>query len=294
MNSRYRRERRQPPYYLLTGLIIGLGLGLLVSLVLLPVRYTNVPPETLSASGKDTYRLMIASAFQVNQNLTRAEARLSLLREANPIEALQNQASRSASKIDAQVLLDLMKALKSPAVTQTTTAESATLPDLSPTPTTTITTAVPPTPAPVTTSDNQAVRTATPQVEETQPVNTPSPSATTDSSAQAIPFVLAEKRTVCNPALQESLIQIEVFDADDNPLPNTEILVSWADGTSNFYTGYYPEVSAGYADFTMEVGTTYLVKVGEIGEIVQNLTAPQCQDDNEPFWGSVYLRFDEP
>lgn len=293
MNSRYRRQRRQPPYYLLTGLIIGTALGLLLSLVLLPVKYTNVPPETLSTSGKDAYRLMIASAYQYDDNLNRAQARLSLLREEDSLNALQNQATRSASKLDAQVLLNLMKALNSSIVVKTPTSISSTQPAASTTPTMTVTTPPELTTSVTTTSDTQAVRTATPQVETTQSVNTPRPSATV-SSVQTIPFVLSEKRTVCNPALKESLIQIEVFDSEGNPLPNAEILVSWADGASNFYTGYYPEISAGYADFTMQVGIQYLVKVGEIGEIVQNLSAPQCEDDNLPFWGSIYLRFDEP
>jgi hypothetical protein len=293
MNSRYRRERRQPPYYLLTGLIIGAALGLLISLVIFPVKYTNVPPETLSTSGKDTYRLMIASAYQYDQNLNRAQTRLSLLREEDAINALQNQATRSASKIDAQVLLNLMKVLNSSTTVKPSPTVSPTAAPVTFTPTLTETAAAVLTASVTSTSDTQAVRTATPQAEVTQPVNTPRPSATV-SSAQSIPFVLSEKRTVCNPALQESLIQIEVFDADGNPLPNAEILVSWADGSSNFYTGYYPEISAGYADFTMQVGTNYLVKIGEIGEIVQNLSAPQCEDDNLPFWGSIYLRFDEP
>ncbi len=294
MNSRYRRERHQPPYYLLTGLIIGAALGLVISLVLLPVRYSNVPPETLSLSGKDTYRLLIASAYQVDQNLNRAEARLSLLREEDPTSSLQNQAARSASKIDAQVLLNLMKDLKSPAAVQNTPSAATNTPALSPTATLTLTADTSLTPAVTNTPNDQAIRTATPLAAVTQPINTPRPSATTASSAQAIPFVLSEKRTVCNASLQESLIQIEVFDAQGNPLPNAEILVSWAEGSSTFYSGYYPEVSAGYADFTMQVGIEYLVKVGEIGEIVQNLTAPQCEDDNLPFWGSLYLRFDEP
>ncbi len=154
MNSRYRRERRQPPYYLLTGLIIGTALGLLLSLVLLPVKYTNVPPETLSPSGKDTYRLMIASAYQYDQNLNRAETRISLLREEDPLNALQNQATRSASKLDAQVLLNLMKALSSPTVTKTSISNSPTLPAATPTPTLTETAALEQTAVVTATSDS--------------------------------------------------------------------------------------------------------------------------------------------
>lgn len=294
MNSRYRRERHQPPYYLLTGLILGLMLGILVSFFILPAQYTNVPPETLSEADKDQYRLMIASAYQVDQNLERAQARLGLLREEGLISILESQASRSDERSDAQTILTLVKALQAPTtinstieptpqITQETVQASAT-----PTPTIGISE----TPEGSQTPD-QAVRTATPQSNETEIETTPFPTATANLSA-SIPFVLTEQRTVCNASLSESLIQIEVFDEDGSPIPNMEILVSWDGGSSTFFTGYYPEISAGYADFSMNPTTTYLVRVGDVGEVVQNLQAPECEEDDLPFWGSIYLRFDEP
>ena len=288
MNSRYRYERRQPPYYLITGLVLGLALGLLISFVLLPVRYTNVPPETLSGGGKDQYRLMIASAFEADGNLNRAEARLGLLREEDIKASLENQITRSESKADAQVLQGLMNALKAPSVPVVISTQSL----LTPTPTLTPTTFISPTPL-ETNTDDQAVRTATPEAEATRVVRTPVMTATPNTLG-SIPFILSEERTVCNAALNESLIQIEVFDANGKAMPNVEILVSWDGGSSSFFTGYYPEVSKGYADFTMEPGVSYVTRVGAIGELVSDLIPPECEDDGLPFWGSIYLRFDEP
>ncbi len=295
MNSRYRRERRQPPYYLLTGLILGLLLGILISFVIFPAEYLNVPPETLTAQGKDQYRLMIASSYLVDQNLERAQARLGLLREDEMISVLENQASRSAVKADAQVLLDLVKALKT--TPEANNAAAAATPQntvVSTLPTTTPTLAATISPQESGTAIEQSVRTATPQTEITRTVvSTRQPTAVSNRN-NAIPFVLSEQKTICNPSLTESLIQIEVFDKNGAPLSNTKIIVSWADGSSSFYTGYYPEISAGYADFTMTPPTNYLVKVGDIGEVVQNLIAPECEEDDLPYWGSLYLRFDAP
>ena len=102
MNSRFAEEKRHPPYYLLTGLILGLAIGLIVTMVVFPVQYSNVPPETLNTTDKDRYRLMIALAYQANQDLGRASARLGLLREEDVASQLVQQSRRSQSRDDAQ------------------------------------------------------------------------------------------------------------------------------------------------------------------------------------------------
>lgn len=88
MNSKYREERYRPPFYLLTGIILGLIIGFTFSFYLFPIEYSNVPPETLQSVDKDQYRLMIAYAFHANQDIGRANARLGLLREDNVLEIL--------------------------------------------------------------------------------------------------------------------------------------------------------------------------------------------------------------
>jgi len=296
MNSRFQEEKRQPPYYLLTGLLLGLALGFVLTMVILPVQYTNVPPETLNSTDKDRYRLMIAMAFQANQDLGRASARLGLLRDDDVAGRLIQQSRRSETKSDAQVLLNLAQVIQNPLAqpvvsTQPTevfpaTEQSEFTPTYTLTPTETM--------LPTESIDENQAETSTPQPTRLQSTaivqNSPTPNLSSD-----LPFQLSENEIICNTSYRESLIQVEVFDSEGEPVPNARITVTWSTGQDTFFTGFYPEISLGYADFSMTPATMYSVKVGNIGELVTDLIASECKDDSENvFWGSIYLRFDAP
>lgn len=292
MNSRYRQERRQPPYYLLTGLILGFVISIVTTMFLVPVIYANVPPETLNAIDKDQYRLMIARAYQADHDSGRALARLGLLRDDNVIESLVQQAQRSELKSNAQTLLflyeDLQKIITKEGFPEPQEQNPTALP-VQPTGQNEATQ----TPGTTETID-QSVRTATPVATTPKITSTPV-SDNVEKQNNKIPFRLGEQKEVCNPSYSESLIQIEVFDNELNALPNTKIMVTWEGGQDIFYTGFYPEISLGYADFSMIPGTSYTIKVGDVGELIQDISSPQCTDDaGSPYWGSVYLRFNEP
>ena len=292
MNSRYRQERRQPPYYLLTGLILGFVISIATTMFLVPVIYANVPPETLNAIDKDQYRLMIARAYQADHDSGRALARLGLLRDDNVIESLVQQAQRSELKSNAQTLLflyeDLQKIITKEGF-QDPQEQNPTILPVQPTGQNEATQ----TPGTTETID-QSVRTATPVATIPKITSTPV-SDTVEKQNNKIPFRLDEQKEVCNPSYSESLIQIEVFDNELNALPNTKIMVTWDGGQDIFYTGFYPEISLGYADFSMVPGTNYSIKVGDVGELIEGISSPQCTDDaGSPYWGSVYLRFNEP
>jgi len=71
--------------------------------------------------------------------------------------------------------------------------------------------------------------------------------------------------------------------------------ITWSDGADYFFTGLYPEISPGYADFQMTPGTIYRVKVGGGSEIADDLQAPQCGGaDGQGFAGGWRLIFTEP
>ena len=92
-------------WYLLTGIIIGIGLGLLVSWVLWPTRYRDNAPASLSEEYKDNYRALIAAAYMASGDVERARSRLVLLMDADMAAALITQAQRSmvAGRPEAEV-----------------------------------------------------------------------------------------------------------------------------------------------------------------------------------------------
>jgi len=81
-------------WYLLTGLLIGLILGLAYAWLVQPVRYVDTPPASLKVESKDQYRMMIAIAYAADNDLVRASERLKLLQDEDPFQALTGQAQR--------------------------------------------------------------------------------------------------------------------------------------------------------------------------------------------------------
>jgi hypothetical protein len=80
--------------YILTALILGIGLGLIYSWLIHPVAIGNGSPGSLRATDKDQYRVVTALAFVSNGDLVRAKARLDLLRDPDPTWSVQDQADR--------------------------------------------------------------------------------------------------------------------------------------------------------------------------------------------------------
>jgi hypothetical protein len=124
----------------------------------------------------------------------------------------------------------------------------------------------------------------------------PSPSSTLLSpqptATQAAPFVLRKREPVCDPALGKGLLIVYVWDAQGNELAGIELVVNWEDGENRFFTGLKPELGLGYADFTMQAGVSYSLRIAQGGEPVFNLSAPTCNAANgESFPGVLILEF---
>lgn len=95
------RERR-PPLFLLTGLVLGLGLGLAIAWLLFPAQLGAVDPSLLPDDARDQYRAAIALAYAASGDLGRAEVRLALLGDGDPVRVLRNQAQLALLDADAQ------------------------------------------------------------------------------------------------------------------------------------------------------------------------------------------------
>lgn len=131
-------EQKRGSWYLLTSLVLGLILGLIYTWVINPVIYSHSTPASLGENDKATYRSLIAEAYSATGDLERAEFRLALLEDENPVYALGSQAQRCMAEgnpTEAYALALLASALQSNSpIPSTNPIPTQTLPLNTPTP----------------------------------------------------------------------------------------------------------------------------------------------------------------
>ena len=300
-------------WYLLTAVILGIALGLLYSWVISPAKYVDTTPDTLRADSKDVYRVAVASAYAATGDIARAKARLALLGDDDPSPALAVQAQRflaeGDSYPDAQALAALASALEpafTPISTQPDDTSTPTVTDTPPPPTASPTATFTPTleiTSTATATSTQAAAGTTPTRGPTKTpraTRTPTPTATplptrTLTPTLAPPYVLKNKSVVCNAAIGEPQIQVFVANAAGIGVPGVEIIVIWNEGEEHFFTGLKPEIDFGYADYVMTLGVSYTLHIADGGQLIPNLAAPECADNNDDrYWGTWRLVFSHP
>jgi hypothetical protein len=89
------RQDRRGSWYLLTGVVFGIAIGLFYSWVISPVEYVDAPPYALRADFKDEYRALVAAAYLYSNDLLRAENRLAQLKDDDTAQSLAMQAQRA-------------------------------------------------------------------------------------------------------------------------------------------------------------------------------------------------------
>lgn len=290
---------RRMPWDLMLALLVGLGLGLAYSWVISPVRVTDAEPRALRGDFKDHYRSVIAAAYAANGDLPRAQARLALLADGDPVQALNAQAQRmlatggSGASGQSFEQRDQLVALAS-------ALELGVAFEFTPTPIGEVTSTAAPTSTPtaIVDSPNDPLEdTQIPEPLETQPTlgtSTPRPSQTPIPTLGA-PFELTGEETVCDPNHPDGLLQVIVFDSRRRQLAGAKIVITWEGGEEEFFTGLKPELGNGYADFIMEPGTTYTVQLGAGSDIASGLAASTCPgSDGEAYLGGVKLTFQQP
>lgn len=291
-------REKNPPLYLLTGIIIGVLAGLLLAYVVLPVRYADTAPATLSTEQKNIYRALVGRAYLYEADSGRAFSRLALLQEPelNSILVAQSQQMLAAGgDVDSARGLSLLAAVQThpeqvitPLVQYTLIPETdaALLASVTVTAASTETSAVTFTAIPAVTSETPPQPTATPFA-----TLTPRPSAT-PSPTQGAPYqAVAAPKEICDPAASGGLLMVYVEDANGNGVPGVKIELSLPNGGStDFYTGLYPEINNGYADFNMSPESTYSMRVGIGGDPISNLVLPQCTgSDGKSYPGSLEI-----
>ena len=112
---------KRSPWYLLTGAVLGLILGLAYAWLINPVVYESSTPGTLGEADKDFYRATIAQVYASTGDLDRALLRLTLLEDPDPVYALGAQAQRALAagrEAEAHALALLASALQGPSEQQ--------------------------------------------------------------------------------------------------------------------------------------------------------------------------------
>ncbi len=283
-------SERHGPWFLFTGILIGLILGLVYSLLINPVKYTNSAPHSLDAESKNQYRVLVAMAYTENEDKGRAEARLALLREENPERSLAVLAqqilasggSPEQARALAKLSVDLGGMTGDLQTDQSVQEES-------------------PTPSPSVDPSTQTVPVnSTPTSSElTGRLSTPLATFTPPAQAVVLPvldknFLLAEQEELCKSSEDSGLLIIDIVDEKGNPMPGVRIDIVWDEGQDTFFTGLYPDEDPGFANFIMQQGMIYNLQVGGSEEIIRNLSTPPCRNgvgSNSP--GGLWLKFSQ-
>lgn len=292
-----RYEEKRGPWYLFTGLLIGVLIGVGYTRFFQPVEYVDTSPASLRLDYKDQYRALIAAAYLANGDLVRARARLDLLQDADSVRALTEQAQRKlaeeggsgggiSEEARALGLLAVALGQAPPGPGQAITRAAS-----QPTGTTVLAT-------PERLLEPPAAATGEPP----EPAETTSPAApnVTDEAPPPAktppegPFVLLSMEEVCDQPLTEPLIEIHVQDRDGAPAPGVLVVVSWVGGEEQFYTGLKSEKGPGYADFNPDPAFVYSVRIGDDGAPLGNISALTCTSSTGNFWGSILLTFGQP
>ena len=279
------------PWAWLFALIVGFGLGLAYAWVLSPVQYVDAEPRILRSDFKDHFRSAIAAAYASNADLERARARLALLGDSDPSQALAAQAQRmlaaGESPETVQQVAWLASALQgkqlvvNPPATEivgTLTVTSETFEPMT---------------AAVETSDQptevEATGTPVPVLTATpKPTQTPTPTL-------GAPYQLVGQDTVCDTALAEGLLQVIVINASRRQIPGAEIIITWNSGEEHVFTGMKPELGHGYADFIMTPDITYTVRMADGGTPASELFVPNCNNsEGESYLGGMRITFQQP
>jgi len=292
-------SEQRGPWYLFTGVVIGVVLGLLIAYGLSPVQYIDTAPVSLRSDAKEVFRGLIAQAYLADGDLARARSRLALLQDANPLQVLADQAQRMLAKNtspdEARALAQMAADMQSAPAPGTSGTPGPVEQDATPTPaTSTVKTDVIPT---STLDIGQVVLTPTDApTQSPTPVDTFTPRAPLRASATpGAPFALKDKQKICDPKVTSGLLQVEVQNAADAPVSGVRVDVTWGSGQDSFFTGLYPMMDAGYADFIMTSGVTYNLQIGEGGELVSKISAPDCKDtDGSTYSGGWKLDFNQP
>lgn len=290
-----RRRRRQLPYgssrdgrpfwqrisapgWLFIGLVLGLGVGLYYAWVVDPIVLINSGPQRLSENYKAEYIFLVSQSYAADGNWTLAQARLVALEDPNLSQSVNELLETYVRDLESPDALRNMANLAqqlgaeggavaifapTPEFVPTPTLAQQTLPTLAPTPTLFPT--------------EPAAPTAT---------TSPTPAPTRDID---LTFELLNQERVCA-GTNPPQIEVITLDAFASEIGGIAVEVVWANGRDRFFTGFKPDISPGYGDFTMEPDTSYTVFLPEGSPEISGLRVETCADGSDSSWQLTFQK----
>lgn len=271
--ERYQRPRSFISWAgVLLGLVLGIAGGLIYTWGFDPIEEFDTQPWQLTEADRAQYIVAVMLDYSHNADLSLATQRLAALRL--PRDFIQEVAD-VACTLTTEGYANNSSGLRAVRAMMTFyqlqgrsgCADSLILADVTASPQVVL--IEPPTP----TLTPPVTKTPTPEAVD-RVGGTPTAFIVPTSPPQS-DFEIANIPTACSEA-RPGLIEVQVVDFNGQGIPGQLVRVTWDGGTSVFATGLKPERGAGYADFQMEPGLSYVVDMPGRADPSQPLTATSC------------------
>lgn len=270
----------------LVCLFIGLGLGLVYAWYIEPVVEQNTYPEQLRQSDKNDYVVAIALDYAALGDIERTIYLLAQVApDQNPLQTAADVACdlslsgsiRTRSDIEAMRALMLIFDQRREINVK---CDLSVFREISPMPTVI---SFIPSPPPTITPTLAITKTNVPIVVQTPTLSqsTPVPSSNTSTDAYRVYF---QYQLSCDP-LNSGILQVVVQDqAGIQQIAGVPIIVSWNTTSGQqfqrFFTGLKPEKGEGYADFAMEAGRNYTVRLDGLSGPSDQIQTQVCDEED--------------
>ena len=126
INSAKKNKSRLWVYFM--GLVLGIIFGVAYAWLVDPVMYPHSLPADLHPAEKAIYRSLVAQVYAATGSITRAEMRLAVLEDDDPVQTVSSQAQRAladGNTSEAYALALLASGLYQPNEPATSPAETA-------------------------------------------------------------------------------------------------------------------------------------------------------------------------
>lgn len=105
------KPQRQGHFYLITGLVIGLLIGIFYGWVINPTRYIDITPQSLHVDFQKQYILLIAQSYQVNEDIGRSYSRILQISDPVDMDSLRTLLLEMESDPEYAPYFDTMRTL---------------------------------------------------------------------------------------------------------------------------------------------------------------------------------------